>query len=251
MNASKDAGVVVFGGTGGLGQAICHDFARQGRKVAFTFRAAREKAQVLAQALPVASLHEPVDLAQAEQVAGFVERAQHAFGAIATVVYAAGPDIAQPYVGDMPAEQWRDAIDADLNGFFNVVQASLKVLRAQRSGSLVALTTAATRRYPPRDSLSAVPKAAIEQLVVAVAREEGRFGIRANCVAPGMIDAGLGQRMLARDYAPDVAEAFRKAVPLRRFGTAEEIAAVVSFLASPAAGYINGQVIVVDGGWGL
>jgi NAD(P)-dependent dehydrogenase (short-subunit alcohol dehydrogenase family) len=121
----------------------------------------------------------------------------------------------------------------------------------QKEGSLIALTAAATRRYPPRDSLSAVPKAAIEQLVVAVAKEEGRFGIRANCVAPGMIESGLGQRMLKRDYKPEVGEAFRRSVPLRRFGTAEEIAAVVSFLASPAAGYVSGQVIVVDGGWGL
>jgi NAD(P)-dependent dehydrogenase (short-subunit alcohol dehydrogenase family) len=66
-----------------------------------------------------------------------------------------------------------------------------------------------------------------------------------------MIEAGLGQRLLERDYKPEVGAAFRNAVPLRRFGTAEEIAAVVSFLASPGAGYVNGQVIVVDGGWAL
>ena len=244
-------GVVVFGGTGGLGQAICRDFASQGRKVAFTFRTARTAAEALAQSLAVENLHAAVDLGDGAAAAAFVRMVREKFGRIEAVVYASGPDIAQPYVGDITAEQWRATIDADLYGFINVVQATLPVFRAQKAGTLIALTTAATRHYPPRDALSAVPKAAIEHLVVAVAKEEGRYNIRANCVAPGMIDAGLGQRMLARDYAPDVGEAFKKAVPLRRFGTAEEVAAVVSFLASPSASYISGQVIVVDGGWAL
>jgi len=243
--------VVVFGGTGGLGQAICRDFARQKKKVAFSFRSAHAAAEALAQSMAVENLHAALDLGDAAAAATFVKMVQEKFGRIEAVVYASGPDIAQPYVGDITAEQWRATFDADLYGFINVVQASLPVFRAQKSGALIALTTAATRHYPPRDALSAVPKAAIEQLVVAIAKEEGRHNIRANCVAPGMIGAGLGKRMMERDYGPDVGETFKKAVPLRRFGTAEEIAAVVSFLASPGAGYVSGQVIVVDGGWGL
>lgn len=251
MGVTESAGVVVFGGTGGLGQAICRDFARQGWKLAFTFHAASEKAAALQQALGDDSLAAAVDLTQAGEVAAFVGRAKERFGRIEAVVHAAGPDIPQPYLADITPGQWRAAMEADVTGFFTVVQAVLPVFRVQKSGALIALTTAATRHYPARDALSAVPKAAVQQMVVAVAKEEGRFGIRANSVAPGMIDAGLGQRMLQRDYDPSVGEAFRKAVPLRRFGTAREIAAVVTFLASPGAAYINGQVIVVDGGWSL
>jgi 3-oxoacyl-[acyl-carrier protein] reductase len=98
-------GVVVFGGTGGLGQAICRDFARQGRKVAFTFRTAREKAATLAQSLGGDSLHDQVDLTRADAVVAFVQRAKEKFGRVEAVVYASGPDIAQPYVGDITAEQ--------------------------------------------------------------------------------------------------------------------------------------------------
>lgn len=256
MNAKSESStvrpgcVLVVGGSGGLGRAVCEDFARKGRPVAFTFHANRARAKAVAVSLGEC-LFDAVDLTKPGKISSFVTRAAARFGGIAAVVYAAGPDIAQPYVGDISLGQWRATIDADVNGFFSVAQAIIPIFRAQKDGVLVAITTAATRRYPPRDALSAVPKAAIEQLVKAIAKEEGRFGIRANCVAPGMIDAGLGARMLSRDYSPDVTDAFRRAVPLRRFGSASEIAAVVSFLASSDAAYISGQVIAVDGGWQL
>jgi 3-oxoacyl-[acyl-carrier protein] reductase len=142
-------------------------------------------------------------------------------------------------------------IDTDVEGFFSVAKTAIPVFRNQRDGALIAITTAATRHYPTRDALSAVPKAAIEQLVVAIAKEEGRFGIRANCVAPGMIDAGLGARMLTRDFEPSVSDAFMRSIPLRRFGTCADISSVVTFLASSGARYVSGQIIGVDGGWQL
>ncbi len=85
----------------------------------------------------------------------------------------------------------------------------------------------------------------------AIAKEEGRFGIRANMVAPGIIDAGLGAEFMKKLYDPRVWETQRQRIALRRFGSGEEIAEAVAFLASPRARYITGQTLVVDGGFSL
>jgi NAD(P)-dependent dehydrogenase (short-subunit alcohol dehydrogenase family) len=195
--------VVVIGGSGSLGRAICEDFARQGRNIAFTFRSSHDKAAALKSLLAglgVESLADEVDVTQPEVIVAFMEVVRKHFGSIIATVYAVGPDIAQPYVGDITQQQWQDVIDTDIGGFFSVAKATIPVFRAQRDGALIAITTAATRHYPARDALSAVPKAAIEQLVVAIAKEEGRFGIRANCVAPGMIDSAASLWDLRRCF---------------------------------------------------
>ena len=105
--------------------------------------------------------------------------------------------------------------------------------------------------FPPGDALSAVPKAGIEVLCRAIAREEGRNGIRANSVAPGIIDAGLGSAFMASLYSPEIWQKQRKRVPLKRFGKGEDVASAVAFFASPESSYITGQTIIVDGGMSL
>jgi NAD(P)-dependent dehydrogenase (short-subunit alcohol dehydrogenase family) len=174
--------------------------------------------------------------------------AESAFGSITTVVYAAGIPIPQAYVGQAKQADWRKVVDMDLHGFFRLVQAALPALRRSR-GSLVAVTTAAAQRHIPRDILSSAPKAAVEALVRGLAREEGRFGVRANCVAPGLIEAGISVELLSGVIAPMVVEKIRQDIALKRFGTAEEVAEAVAFLASDRARYITGQVLSVDGGW--
>ena len=85
-------------------------------------------------------------------------------------------------------------------------------------------------------------------LTRAVAREEGRYGIRANTVAPGIIDAGLGRSVQDKVFTPEIWEEQRRRVPLRRFGLASEVANAVAFLASSRSSYISGQTLAVDGG---
>ena len=110
------------------------------------------------------------------------------------------------------------------------------------------MTSAATIRYAPRDILSAAPKASVDLLTRAIAREEGRNGIRANCVAPGFITAGLGQRLLDTVIADNERAAIVRNTALRRIGVAREVADLVVFLASAKAAYVTGQTIAVDGG---
>jgi NAD(P)-dependent dehydrogenase (short-subunit alcohol dehydrogenase family) len=237
----------VAGGTGGLGRAICTALAAAGRSIFFTYRDNVAAAEALAKGIGPSAAYCRADLtigADIEAAWGEVGR----FGAVGSVIYAAGPPIPQRWFSQVSAQDWRAGVTAEIDSFFNLAQSALPHLRSCAGASLVAVTSFATRRAIAGDVLSAVPKAAIEMLVRQIAREEGRYGIRANCVAPGIIDAGLGRKAQQDHYTPEIWEAQRRAVPLRCFGPAEAIADAVTFLVSPQAAYITGQSIVVDGG---
>jgi 3-oxoacyl-[acyl-carrier protein] reductase len=120
----------------------------------------------------------------------------------------------------------------------------------EATGSVVAITTAATRRYPIRDGLSSGPKGAVEAVVRAIAAEEGRFGVRANCVGPGMLTDGMAARLIASGELDEAAlEVTKRNIALRRFGEAVDVAEAVCFLASDRARFITGQMLDVDGGY--
>ncbi|MET0985221.1 MAG: SDR family oxidoreductase, partial [Steroidobacteraceae bacterium] len=188
-----------------------------------------------------------LDLTDATSIRTVVATAIERFGHLHSVVYAAGPSIRYLYINEITHTEWARVMDADVNGFFNLVEATLPHLRERRSGSYLAIVTAAVDRAPPRDILSAAPKAAIEMLVRGIAREEGRNGIRANCVGPGLIAAGLGVATV-NEHTHDYVERMTKAVPLKRAGTAEEVADVSVFLLSGQASYVTGVTIPVAGG---
>ena len=129
------------------------------------------------------------------------------------------------------------------------MQPALPYLR-ESTGCIVAITTAATRRYPVRDGLSSGPKGAVEAVVRAIAAEEGRFGVRANCVGPGMLTDGMAARLIASGELDDAAlEVTKRNIALRRFGEAVDVAEAVCFLASDRARFITGQMLDVDGGY--
>lgn len=244
---------LVLGGSGGLGGSICEAFGRSGVDVALTYRSNAAAAEALAGRLTAMGRRAAavrVDAAEPGSIERALREVAQRFGRIHTVVHATGADISMAYVAEVDPEEWRRTIEGDLNGFFDLVKGALPLLRAGGGGSIIAVTSAGMDRHPPMDILSVAPKAGIEALIRGIAREEGRYNIRANTVAPGVIDAGLFHR-LTPQVTPQFVEAMRRNTALRRFGTAGEVAAVVVFLASPAAGYVTGQRIAVDGGYSV
>jgi len=135
-------------------------------------------------------------------------------------------------------------IEVDVLGLIAALQAVLTPLRESK-GSIIAITTYQAGRIEPQGGLSAVPKAAVDRLMASVAREEGRYGVRANAVRAGWIAAGSG----VRDHGEGVQATARTA--LGRMGEPEELARVVSFLASEDASFVTGATITVDGGQSL
>ena len=246
----SEGAAIVFGGSGGLGTGIVNLLAKSGSDVAFSYHKNKESAEKNLSGIEEigrSGLIASVDLLDMENVQNFVNDAKDKFGRIHSVIFATGPFLHIMPVLEAKPEDVYKTIDTDIKGFYHVLRAVVPVLKEGGGGSITALTTAAIHKYISTDGLSSIPKAGVQHLCTAIAREEGHHGIRANCVAVGLIAVGLSQEI---DSPPGgILDQWMNQVPLGRAGDPKELFDAVVFLASDNAGYISGQSLPVDGGY--
>lgn len=246
---------LLFGGSGGIGQGVARCFADAGSNVAVVYRSKPDTAKAVAAYAEAhgrkASVH-AADVTDAAQVQDAIAAAIAEHGRIHTVVWGAGPLVNQRYLAETPMTEWRHAFDVEVHGFFAAAQAAIPHMREQGGGSFVTLGSAGHDWWPARDGMSVAVKAANEQLVKGIAKEEGRFGIRANSVLVGVIDAGqLHELTQQGQFDQAWVEETHKLLCLKRWGTAEEIGHACVYFASNEGGYTTGQSISVSGGFGV
>jgi NAD(P)-dependent dehydrogenase (short-subunit alcohol dehydrogenase family) len=249
----KKGCVLIVGGSGGIGSLCAKEFANSGAKLAITYYKNEQAAIDIANEINADVKIYQLDNSNSKSVDSTFKNVIKDHGSINTLVNAAGFDIPQKFIGEIDVDLWKGVIDADINGFFNLIKFGLPYLR-KSAGSIVFISSAGLFKYPPGDILSVAPKATIEHVLKGIAKEEGVNGVRANSIALGIIETGIFHRLREEEntFFDDAwHEAVMNTLAIKRFGLPKEVADTAVFLASSKGGYITGHCIPVDGGYHL
>lgn len=257
----KAKSVVVTGGGSNIGRAIVLAFAAEGARITIGDIDAVQAGKVAQMALERGAMDVQVvktDVTSLEQVEAMFAAAVSKFGTVDALVNNVGWDQLMFFTRTTP-EFWQKIIQINYVGVLNCTKVALDIMIPRNAGSIVSLSSDASRQGEPREAVYGGVKAAINSFMKTIAKENGRYGIRCNVVCPGVTvpEAGEevgGTSMWAVSDAMFTAEQFEKiakALPLRRLGRPGDVASAVVFLSSAAAGYITGQVLSVSGGYSM
>jgi 2-hydroxycyclohexanecarboxyl-CoA dehydrogenase len=239
---------VVTGGASGMGLAIGRQLAARGERVALldregeaALRAAEGLREAGARAIGVAA-----DVTDRRAVDGALEKVRAELGPVQIVVTSAGLDAFEAFT-DITVESWERLLAINLTGTFHAIQAAVPDMIAARWGRIVTISSASAQSGAVRMAHYVAAKSGVIGLTKALALELAPHGITVNNIPPGLIDTPMSRRAeAAGDLYPLDKLAAR--IPLRRAGTADDVAATCAFLCSDEAGYITGQVVGVSGG---
>lgn len=244
MNRLADRVVVVTGGSRGLGRAIALDAASEGARVIVGYRKReREALEVVAEA-GKGAMALALDVRDPASVEAFFAQTLQACGQIDGLVTSAGI-VADGWLAALPIDQFDDVIMTNLRGTMLATRAVLRPMMARKRGSIVTVTSVAGVKPSPGQTAYAASKGGIHALVKTLCAEVGKYGIRVNALAPGLIDAGM-----VKATSPERVKLTLAHVPLGRLGEAREVARTATFLLSDDASYITGHTLMVDGGLG-
>ena len=236
---------IVTGASRGIGRAIAKKLASEGVNIVLNYRSNEEKAIEVESELReygVDVLRVKADISQLTQVEDLIKQAKEKFNKIDIMVNNAGVNIDKLIIR-MKEEDFDNVLDVNLKGVFNCLKSITPVMLKQRQGSIINISSVVGLIGNAGQVNYAASKAGVIGMTKSLAKEIGVKGITVNAVAPGFIKTDMTDS-LSDSYK----EKIEKEIPLRRFGTAEDVADVVCFLASENAKYITGQVIHVDGG---
>lgn len=241
----KDKNVIVTGGSRGIGRAVAIEFARLGANIAINYVSGEEAARLVSEEIETLggkSILIKGDISKFKDCSDLVEKTIEAFGSIDILVNNAGIT-KDNLIIRMKEEDFDKVIDINLKGVFNTCKCTIKHMIKQRSGRIINIASVVGIMGNAGQSNYAASKAGVIGFTKSLAREVGNRGITVNAVAPGFIKSDMTDVL-----NEGIKEEMLKRIPMNKFGSTENVAKTVTFLASRDSEYITGQVINVDGG---